>query len=455
MQRTQLFRLFVIGSLIVVLAVCLTLVSGIISERRYLADSVRGEIADSTAQAQTLTAPLIVVPYRKRVHRWIFNERLNVRQQIEDEESGSLTLLPETLVITGDLDTEMRQRGIYEALLYRGAFSLQAAFTLPPDYGVDRQTGDYTFDVPELVLGLTDVRGIAGGLTLAVDGTSVAFAPGSGAGSHLLSAGVHATLAPGDTAAQRRLDVTIALTLLGTDALRITPLGSATEVALHADWPHPSFAGRFLPAQRQVDATGFNASWQTTAFATDMRAAIDSCARGECGALDDTAFGVRFVDPVNHYVKSDRALKYGLLFIVLTFAGVFLHEVLCKLTVHPIQYGLVGLAMVTFYLLLLALAEHLGFAAAYALSTLGCVGLIGFYLLTVLRSRRAALAFTGELTGLYAALYLILDSEDFALLLGSLLVFAALATLMIATRGVDWYALDRRAPATAAAPGNR
>jgi len=150
---------------------------------------------------------------------------------------------------------------------------------------------------------------------------------------------------------------------------------------------------------------------------------------------------VSLFDPINPYMQADRASKYGLLFVLLTFVGFFMFELIKRLAIHPIQYGLVGLALAIFFLLLLSLSEHVEFWIAYLIASVACIGLLGVYLSSVLRSRARGLGFAAMLTLLYAALYGLLVSEDNALVLGSLMLFAILAAIMLVTRKVDWYAL--------------
>jgi inner membrane protein len=216
-------------------------------------------------------------------------------------------------------------------------------------------------------------------------------------------------------------------------------------VDLKSNWPHPSFTGEFLPVQRKFDANGFTAHWATTFFSTNLEEELHRCDRQRaCENFTSYRLGVSFVNPVDQYLKTERAIKYALLFITLTFASFFLLDVLKKLPVHPVQYGLVGAALALFYLLLLSLSEHVGFATAYLLASAGCVGLITFYVTHVLRSRLRGLGFGCGLAVLYGCLYGLLSADDYALLTGSLLLFAVLAAVMILTRNVDWAAIGGR-----------
>jgi inner membrane protein len=236
-----------------------------------------------------------------------------------------------------------------------------------------------------------------------------------------------------DAAAPLRLE--LALEVVGTGALDIAPTGETTTVTLASDWPHPSFQGRFLPNEREVGPRGFKASWRLSALATSApRDLIEDAERVE-------SFSVAFIDPVDAYVLGDRATKYGVLFILLTFVGVGLVEVLRRVRVHPIQYLLVGCAMTLFFLLLVSLSEHLAFGRAYLAATGACTLLIGFYGSFVLQGWRAGCALGAAVAALYGALYLLLQLEQTALLLGTMLLFAVLAAVMVATRRLDWYGL--------------
>ena len=211
---------------------------------------------------------------------------------------------------------------------------------------------------------------------------------------------------------------------------------------MRADWPHPSFQGRYLPARHEIDASGFKASWKVSRFAA-AGAEGASCAF-PCSRMKE-AIAVSFIEPVGLYQSLERASKYGFLFLGLTFAAFMLLELLRRLAIHPVQYTLVGLALAMFFLLLVALSEHIDFGAAYAVATGACVGVISIYLMRVLGNAALGLAFGAALTALYGMLYALLKAEDYSLLGGSLLLFALLAALMVATRSVDWYALNAKA----------
>jgi inner membrane protein len=238
------------------------------------------------------------------------------------------------------------------------------------------------------------------------------------------------------------------LNLQGMERLEFVPAGKETIVKVRSAWPHPSFVGRFLPERRTVTDTGFDATWHATYFASDMEQLWNGCGQRECPALTENLLGVAFIQPVDIYLQAERTVKYGVLFLGLTFAVFFLFELFKWLAIHPIQYGLVGVALAIFYLLLLSLSEHLSFWLSYLIAATACVGLLGFYAAYVLRGVRRAAGFASLLAGLYGVLYVLLQLEDYALLMGSLLLFAIIAIVMALTRKVDWYQLGKASEPT-------
>ncbi|SDS08474.1 inner membrane protein [Pseudomonas sp. Z003-0.4C(8344-21)] len=444
MNRNLTIKLGAIALLILLLLIPLLMIDGVIDERQQLRDGVLDDIARSSSYSQQLSGPVMVVPYRKVVRTWKTNEKTNQRYEEVGEERGRLYFLPERFELDGQVETELRKRGIYEARLFHADNRINGHFTVPAQLGIKENFTDYQFDLPFLAVGISDIRGIENALKLEVDGQRLDFVPGSEVG--WIGEGVHVTLPALDTDKVTQLSFAFDLRLQGTGSLKVLPVGKTSSVSLKANWPHPSFVGNFLPAKREINDEGFSADWQTSFFSTNLQEAMDRCIVGDCDGLNGRSFGVSFIDPVDQYLKSDRAIKYALLFIVLTFAGFFLFEVLKSLAVHPVQYALVGVALAFFYLLLLSLSEHIGFALAYLLSASGCVLLIGFYVCHVLRSVRHGLSFSAGLAALYGLLYGLLSAEDYALLMGSLLLFGLLGVFMVLTRRLDWYALAQKPP---------
>ena len=300
-------------------------------------------------------------------------------------------------------------------------------------------------------MGISDPRGIGKVPQLNAGGKAHPFS--AGAGLPHMSEGIHAPLPQLlDLAKPQTLPFAFQLNLQGTRSISYVPVGESSTLSLTSNWPHPSFIGNFLPLQRSVDAKGFKAQWESSWFANNLNDRFQQAAfsDGKSGLSALPAFSTGLVQPVDQYQQNERSVKYAVLFIGLTFLSFFLLETLRSLRVHPIQYVLVGMALVMFFLVLLALSEHLGFGPAYLLAAAACVGQIGFYVSHILGGWKRGLGFAGLLSLLYAVLYGLLQSEDNALLLGSLLLFAALTAIMTLTRRLDWYRFSVRSEDTAA-----
>ncbi|MEO8410507.1 MAG: cell envelope integrity protein CreD, partial [Propionivibrio sp.] len=349
------------------------------------------------------------------------------------QRTHTLTLLPKALHFDGGLNVERRAYGLHETAVFElqgsisGNFELPGAAALPP-LGPNARL---TWAHPDLSLGIVDPRGINGTPKVEVAGASLDVRRGTMSAG--VKSGFHAVVEalPGERVAS--VPFRIDLRLAGTGSLDFIPLGEVTTAELRGNWPHPSFGGNYLPRQRQVDENGFVARWSTTALASTP-------GDNQLGA-GGSGFQVRLIDPVDIYRQALRAVKYGVLFIVLSFSAFFTFEHLRSLPIHPIQYLLVGLAQAVFFLLLTSLSEHIAFALAYLVAAAASIALIGVYLAAILRGWRRGLGFSSALAILYAALFGILRSEQNALLLGSLLLFVALTALMLGTRGIDWYRL--------------
>lgn len=452
-----------LGGVMLGLLWALALVSDVVAEREgRLREAQRG-IADSLAGAQTLAGPVL---QRHCSERWKVEQGEGKdRRWVDQQRDFTLAALPGQLAVDAASRIEPRTRGIFRINSYAVKATLQADWAdlqalQPPAAraGVQQSCGE-----PVLWVGVADPRGIRSA-TVSLGGSAVVVRPGTP--SAQVPRGFQAGWPAGRALdGATPLSAVVTLDLVGTEDLSFVPLGEQSSFKLASDWPHPSFNGRFLPAQRSVTAAGFEAEWRLSALASssgqELLAGHGLCAASEPLPMQmqipataaqpmPTAppcierFGVAFIDPVSTYVLSDRATKYGLLFIVLSFVAVGLVEVMRRLRVHPVQYALVGSALASFFLLLVSLSEHLDFALAYTVAASACTLLLGYYGVHVLRGWRAGLAFASGIGTLYALLYLLLRSEQSALVLGSVLLFAVLAAVMVVTRRIDWYALAAR-----------
>lgn len=443
MQRPLMFKILTIFVLAVLLFVPLSMIRGTVLERQQLRSNVVAEIAKSAFSSQIVSGPMLIIPYKQKVREISRDAKGNQIVSVGTVE-GTKEFLPETLNVSGALGTEARYRGIYKALLYNTRLTLNGYFELPAQFGVTEHIADYEWGPANLIMGISDIRGIKSNVSLQWEGQSYAFLPGSP--SLLVKSGVHSNLGRLAQQTAARYTFSLQLDLQGLDSLQFAPVGKVTRVALSSTWPHPSFVGRYLPEKRTITAQGFHAVWQTSFFSTNMQQLFLNCANTDCPPLAQNTLGVALIEPVDVYLKSERALKYGFLYIALTFVAFFLFEVLKNLRIHPIQYALVGVALALFYLLLLSLSEHIAFALAYGIAATSSIGLLGFYISYVLKSARRGLVFAGFLTALYSLLYVLLLSEDFGLVIGALLLFLIVMFIMVVTRKVDWYSLELKSP---------
>lgn len=256
-----------------------------------------------------------------------------------------------------------------------------------------------------------------------------------------------------DALGEQPIDVQIGLKLAGTEALQLLPLARSTDVTMRAPWSDPSFVGAAIPLEHKIDANGFSAHWHLLDLNRSFGQHWSDDDNEVKSALARSTFGVQLYQPVDVYQRNVRAGKYGLLFIAMTFVAFFLFEVLKRWRVHPVQYLLVGAALATFYVVLLALSEQIGFGPAYALAEFAVVLMVGGYAMAVLRARRAGALLGGVLGLIYAMLYGLIAAEQYALLIGALVLLATVALMMYLTRRIDWYAsIPATAPASAEAP---
>lgn len=458
MRFPLLAKAAAIGLVVLLLLAVLTRIDWLVSERRMRQSQAAASVEQSLAGAQTLLGPML---HRACVEEWDepVGEGKSRRLSTEKREF-SLSSTPARLQVSAEARAEARYRGLFKVNGYAGPMQLQAQWDSLQALQPRREHKESRLHCGPVVvmLALSDVRGIRSA-QVEIDGAASAVRAGTLHPRY--GRGLHTELTPGRAAqADAPLRVKLAVDLLGTSRLALVPAAAETRWTLKSDWPHPSFIGRFLPATRAIDAQGFNASWSVSSLASS--AAADVLGAGElCTLADPSAdevvayrpapaakdgvcldtLEVAFIDPVNPYVLADRATKYALLFIVLTFAAVALTEVLANRRVHPVQYALVGMALALFYLLLLSLSEHLAFAQAYAVASAAGVLLLGYYASHMLGTRRAGALFGVGVALLYGLLWVLLQIEQTALVIGSGMLFATLAAVMVLTRRIDWYAL--------------
>jgi len=433
MKSLHMFlRFAMVGGLILLLLVPLLLIRGVITDRSAYREAAYQRVAESRAGSQQLVGPVRVVPWTERRTVDVVDKAGRSRSEVQVTH-GHWLQMPQKLQVDGRMVPDQRRVGLFKVPVYSWQGSVQAVFAADA-YPVK---AGRSYDTPYLAVGISDVRGLVGTPRLRVDGGLRALRSGTGVASEL-GRGLHASLAGfGDASGGTLPASTVALDMQldGSRSLSVVPVADDNRIALRSSWPHPSFAGAFLPSQRHIDGQGFEAAWAVSSLASDAQRQL------RAGDPSLQAIQVSLVDPVDVHTQADRASKYGILFVVLTFTGFLLFELVRQLRIHPLQYLMVGLALAVFFLLLVSLSEHIAFWKAYLVSALACIGLQAVYLAHVLGRWTRGLGFAALLGLLYGALYGLLVSEDNALLMGSLLLFGLLALAMGLTRRVDWYAL--------------
>ena len=443
MDKTLLYKLLGIAFLTALLMVPLVMIREQITARSGYQEQVEREIARTAAGEQTLAGPVLAVRYRVRMPAGNFRDADGAvaTRYAEKAEERTLLLPAERLDIQGKAGVERRYRGIYQARLYHMDLTFEGKFTVPADLlPADLKDGQVVDARAVLLMGVSDLAGVDNDPQADINGRSLRFqAPADHSLASLLPGHqLEIQLGSVPIGGASRFNVSFPLMLTGTQNFSILPTAQVNDIQIKSDWRHPSFQG-MLPKARKIDQQGFTAQWNIISRLTRPLDVSANAPRQE-------AVSISFMEPVNIYQQSERAVKYGILFISLTFAAFFLGEILRRQPMHVMQYLLVGLALTIFFLLLIALSEHLSFIYAYLVSAAACIGLITFYLSGVMKSWIPALKFGSGFVGLYGVLYVVLQAEDNALLIGSLLLFIVLAAIMVSTRNLDWYKLGNVSP---------
>ena len=449
MKNRLLAKLLTLLAMSVLLMFALAMIQDVVEDRiRNQRNAVQSVVA-SLAGPQTLMGPAIVQGCTETT------SVANGRKTEYSTREFQRIVLPDDLNHQAATRMEARSRSLHQVNTFVLKDRVTASFgSLEPPKPL-LPTGTVRCNAPQLAFALSDSRGIRS-VRIMAGQQALQAQPGSTLAQ--FPQGFHATLAPEPSGRQEALQVSLELELVGTQSLAFVPLGQENTVRLDADWPHPSFGGSFLPTRREIGDDGFQAHWSLSALASSARQDFlgdkARCpANVACSGLE--TLGVDFVEPVNPYTLSDRATKYGLLFIVLTFVAVGLFEVLKSLRVHPMQYLLVGAALCSFFLLLLSFSEHLEFSQAYAIAAAACTALLAYYASHILGSLRRGLPFASGIACLFGLLYVLLRLESTALIVGSVALFAVLTLVMVLTRRVDWYAFGKYAPDEATQPAAR
>lgn len=438
-----LFKVVTIGFLILVLMIPSVMIHELVRERSSRKMEVTNEVSSKWGQLQTITGPYIVIPYM---------EELKYTNQASEWREQKLYYFPQVLETIGDIIPVVRKRSIFKVMLYESNINISGSFSYPDLKALKITPDKVLWDKARLHLSLTDLSGIGASVNLALGDTLIPMTAAVPDGLQLPS-GLMCNL-PGTMASNEKLDFQIKLSLKGSQGIYFSPVGGQNKVTLTSSWPSPKFEGQFLPDTSTITTNGFEASWtildinrqisqQWTEGNPQTFQNVNSNRYPDTYAYDTPAnakpvFGVELLDTVDHYTKNERTVKYAFLLITLTFAVYFFCEVLKKQKVHPLQYGLVGAALVIFFILLLSLSEHIGFDPAYGVASISTILLITLYSRSIFSEKKYAMVAGGLLVTLFGFIYIILQLEDYALLAGSIALFVIIALIMYLTRKVRW-----------------
>jgi inner membrane protein len=441
LRSSRMLRLSFVAFLALLLQIPIFMIGQLVSERRARKDQAVAEVSSKWGNVQAITGPALILPY---THRW--SEPSAAGGTIQREETRSAVFLPDRLHINANIDTDTRKRGIFAVPVYQADLTLSGEFSRPDvqELGIDPKNVDWSR--AHLAVGIADTRAIQNATSVTWNGDSVSFLPGS-KDFRDGGPGIHAPVGFPERA--ESVSFTFPISLNGSMSINMVPFSRNTVVELSGNTGSPSFQGTWLPTERSVNRDSFSARWSIPFLGRGYpQSWISAAAASEQRqAINNSRFGVELINPVDHYRMAERSVKYAALFILLTFAAVWLIEVLAGVRVHSIQYLMLGGALCLFYLLELSLAEHLGFPAAYTLASIAVVAMVGAYSGVALGNRTRAITVGAGVALLYGYLYLLLMNEDYALLSGSVGLFLILAAIMYATRRVNWHGADR-APAT-------
>lgn len=416
-------RIIIIGALIILLMIPSLMIRSLITEREDRRTSAEAEISSKWGGNQIISGPIISIP---------FIEYFNDSEGKEYTKQDHIYILPEELNIIGDLNPEIRYRGIFKVVLYNTNLKFKGNFTLKDLKEQNIKNNSIELENANFVLGISDMRGVKDAIKINWNDSEIMGNPGID-DKDLFTSGISSKIQL--NADESTYNFEFEINLNGSNDLHFIPVGKVTNVSLSSTWNNPSFNGEFLPESRQIDENGFKSQWRILHFNRNF----PQIWRGDQYKIEASAFGVGLIFPVDEYQKTMRTVKYAFMFIGLTFLSFFIIEILNQKVIHPIQYLLIGFGLVLFYTLLLSLSEHIAFLYAYLFSSLSIVVMISLYTKSVLKNNFLVTVVAVILVILYGFLYVILQLQDYSLLIGSIGLFIFLAVVMYLTRKIDWF----------------
>ncbi|HEY5692154.1 MAG TPA: cell envelope integrity protein CreD [Cyclobacteriaceae bacterium] len=437
-----------IGFLTLILLIPSALIQELMRERQQRADEVTLEVARKWSASQTVSGPVLVIPYGHLEEYKFPNNEVQTKETIVNA-----YFLPETLHVSGKVNPETLHRGIFDVAVYNATFSIQATFANPDFKKLNIDESRVKWNEAYVVNSISDLKGINTAPQLSVGNAKLATEPSNNIGfsipkfSEVASRNEEIIETPvlSKNGIKARLNwsakedfesaFTLDLDLKGSSKLSFVPIGKTTDVQLSGAWGNPSFDGEFLPTNREVTENNFSADWKVLHF----NRAFDQAWTGQDMELANSTFGVKLLIPVDQYQKSIRSSKYSILIIVLTFVSLFLVEIISKVRIHPFQYILIGAALIIYYTLLISLSEFFGYNVAYWMATALTVALLTFYSISFMPRSKYVYLFSVIVFLSYTFIFVIIIQQDLSLLIGSLGLFIITGLIMYFSRKIDWY----------------
>jgi inner membrane protein len=428
LKISVILRMCIIAALTLLLLIPQMIVESLVSERVERRDAATKEVSQGWGGPQTLAGPILSIPYKIHVMH---------EDKTTTTELAYAHFLPSHISIQCTLHPEVRYRSIYEVALYQAQCSMTGEFASPDFNKLHIAADDIQWNDAVVTFGISDLKGIRDTIDFRWNEKPYPTEPGT-AVDEVVNAGV--TVKPHLEKKTVASTFSVALSLNGSSEIRFVPVGEVTDAVIDSKWGDPSYVGMFLPAVRKIQADQSHAEWKIL----NLNRNFPQEWTGGKYKILESSFGTSFFLPVDEYQKINRAIKYALLFIALTFAAFFLSELITKTTLHPVQYALVGLALVLFYVLLLSFSEHIRFNTAYVLTSFSVIGLVTLYAYWISIKKQIAIVIGLVLSALYGFLFVTLQLQDYALLLGSLGLFAVLFVIMYFTRSIDWFTINKQ-----------
>ncbi len=419
-QNSITIKSIIVGLLILVLLIPAGMIKNLIQERNSLRNSAISEVSFKWGNPQTIGGPIITVPYKS-----YYKKDKEIIEEIRYAH-----FLPEKLNIKGKISPEERKRGIYKVIVYKTNLNFSGSFNKPNFQDWKIQEKNILWDQATLSIRIPDMRGIKD--VIKVKWNKETYDVNPGISYQTDHSGVSSFINITD---ENKYTFAFDLNLNGSEYLNFIPLGKETNINITSDWTNPSFDGAFLPNNHKISEHGFEANWKVL----HVNRSYPQQWIGNKYSLNESSFGVKLLLPVDHYLKSERSVKYAIMFIALTFMVFFFSEILNKKRIHPIQYLLVGLGLSIFYTLLVSLSEQINFNLAYLIAGISIISLITVYSHSIFKSKKLTAIIAFVLIILYSFLFVILQLQDYSLLLGSIGLFIALAIVMYLSKRIDWY----------------